>query len=236
MARKLGGHVRSNVVAYVALFFALAGVSHAAVELAKNSVGAREIKRGAVGAPQIKKSGVRAPEIKPNAVRGKKVKDDSLTGADIDEATLGEVPNARRAVTASSAQNADQLDGLDSTEFQRVRERVFQVARPEVRDFAAGSTLAELTVPEGTYIALAKLSIIHPNAGNDATTTCDLSVPGPLGDSQRSRMGGGGTAADQLGFPLATTFTGAGQLRLSCSNSSGANDAFNIKLIAIRLD
>jgi len=229
MSGKVSGHIRSNVVAYIALFFAIGGVSYAAVDLAKNSVSAREIKKNAV----------RAPEIKKNAVRSSEVKNDALNGSDVNEATLGEVPsalNAQNALSATNAQNADQLDGLDSTAFQRVRERVFQVGQAEAQNFPPGSTLAELTVPEGTYLALAKLSIIHPDAGNDATTTCNLSVPGPLDDSQQSRMGGGGTVGDQLGFPLATTFTGAGQLSLSCSNFSGNNDAFNIKLIALRVD
>lgn len=241
MPGRLGNHIRGNVVAYIALFFAIGGVSYAAVDLAKNSISAREIKRNAV----------RASEIKRNAVRSSEVKKDALKGSDVNEATLAAVPsalsatdaqnasaalNAINAENATSALNADQVDGLDSSAFQRVRNRVFQVGRADAQNFATGSTLAELTVPEGTYLALAKLSIIHPNAGNDATTTCDLSVPGPLDDSQRSRMGGGGTVGDQLGFPLATTFTGGGQLSLSCSNFSGANDAFNIKLIALRVD
>jgi hypothetical protein len=211
---RLRNHLRDNLVAYVALFFAIGGVSYAAVDLVKDSIGPRQIKQDAV----------RAPEVKRAAVRSSEVKDDALGGADIDEATLGQVPSA------------DRIDGLDSSEFQRSRPRTFQTSVTEVQNFIAGSTLAELTVSQGTYLALAKLSIIHPGAGNDATTTCDLSVPGGTGDSQRSRMGGGGAVADQLGFPLATTFTGAGQMSIACTNFSGANDAFNIKLIAIRLD
>jgi hypothetical protein len=207
MAERFRSHVRSNVIGYIALLFAIGGVSYAAVDLSKNSVGAREIKK--------------------NAVRSSEVRNNTLKGRDVKEATFGQVP---------SALNADELDGLDSTAFQRARERVVQVGEAEAQNFPSGSTLAELGVAEGTYLALAKLSIIHPDAGNDATTTCDLSVPGPLDDSQQSRMGGGGTAADQLGFPLVTTFTGAGQISLSCTNPSGNNDAFNIKLIAVRVD
>jgi hypothetical protein len=179
---------------------------------------------------------VAGPDASTSAISKKKVKRIAKKQATKQINKLARGLSVAHATTATSALNADQLDGLDSSAFQRVRDRVFQVGHAEVLNFPAGSTLAELTVPDGTYFALAKLSIIHPDAGNDATTTCNLSVPGPLDDSQQSRMGGGGTVADQLGFPLATTFTGAGQLSLSCSNFSGNNDAFNIKLIALRLD
>jgi hypothetical protein len=48
------------------------------------------------------------------------VADNSLGGADINEGTLGQVPqaaNAGSASTANSANNANQLDGRDSTDF-----------------------------------------------------------------------------------------------------------------------
>jgi hypothetical protein len=234
----IGGRLSyANVMATVAVFIALGGSAWA---VAANSIGSKELKRNAVGKKHVKKNAVGTKElranavgsaiIRDNAVRPPKIPDGSLTGAKILESSLGQVPSA------ATAANAALLDGLDSTAFQRARTRVFQVNRDEVRDFVTGSTLAQLTVPEGTYLALAKLSIIHPGAGNDATTTCDLSVPGANDDSQMSRMGGGGTVADQLGFPLATTFTGSGNVSLRCTNFSGANDAFNIKLIALRVD
>jgi hypothetical protein len=49
------------------------------------------------------------PTIAPNAVNGAKVANDSLTGDDINESTLGQVPSA------ASANNANLLDGTDST-------------------------------------------------------------------------------------------------------------------------
>ncbi len=58
----------ANVVASMALFVALGGVSYAAVKLPKNSVGVTQIKK--------------------NAVTGSKVKDSSLTGADVKNRSL----------------------------------------------------------------------------------------------------------------------------------------------------
>ena len=55
-----------------------------------------------------------APSIAGDAVTSAKVAPNSLTGADIDEATLGTVPNATNAVNAD---NADKLDGLHAANF-----------------------------------------------------------------------------------------------------------------------
>ena len=95
MLRKLGGHARQNVIAYVALFFALSG--------------------GAVAANNALKVGDAAggdltgtypnPTIGADKVNSAKVADDSLTGADVNESTLGKVGDA------------DTLDGIDSTGF-----------------------------------------------------------------------------------------------------------------------
>ena len=95
MLRRLGGHARQNVIAYLALFFALSG--------------------GAVAANAALKVGDAAggdltgtypdPTIDANKVNSAKVADDTLTGDDVDESTLGKVGDA------------DTLDGVDSTGF-----------------------------------------------------------------------------------------------------------------------
>jgi hypothetical protein len=56
MVQRLVQHVRGQVVAYVALFVALGGVSYAAVKLPANSVGAKQIRKGAVTKPKLSKS------------------------------------------------------------------------------------------------------------------------------------------------------------------------------------
>jgi hypothetical protein len=106
MGARVRGHVRSNVVGYVALFIALSGTAWAV-----GQVGPRDIRK--------------------NAVRGKHVKADAIKGIDVNEATLGRVPQAAQADSASAAQsavqadnanvaqNANLLDNLDSTDFLR---------------------------------------------------------------------------------------------------------------------
>jgi hypothetical protein len=124
----------SNVTATLALFFALAGGSYAAVKLPKDSVGSTQLKKG--------------------AVTGRAIKDNAVKGADVDEGSLAKVPSAKaadratlataadrataattaasatnaghatsadtatRATDADNANNASTLDGLDSTAFR----------------------------------------------------------------------------------------------------------------------
>jgi hypothetical protein len=75
------------VIACVALFIALGGTGYAVIKLPRNSVGTKHLKKNAVTSP--------------------KVKNNAITGADVNEATLGMVPNAGA------------LDGMDSTAFTR---------------------------------------------------------------------------------------------------------------------
>ena len=116
-------HLRQNVVAYIALFFGLAGTSFGAATMI--------VPPNSVGTKQLKKNAVTAKKIHSNAVASIKVKDDSLTGRDVAEATLGKIPTAARADSAASATsatvagtavnavNANLLDGIDSTGFLR---------------------------------------------------------------------------------------------------------------------
>ena len=116
-------HVANNVVGYVALVVAVAGVPMAWA-LGKNSVGPKQ--------------------IQPSAVRSSEVKNEAIRGVDVNEGTLGKVASAgtsdsatnaqnaqnaltaqnaeaagsaQTAETAATAQNANQLDGLDSSAF-----------------------------------------------------------------------------------------------------------------------
>lgn len=58
----------ANVMATIAVFLALGGVSYAAFKLPKNSVGPRQIKRNAVTAAKIKQGAVSAGKLAPGAV------------------------------------------------------------------------------------------------------------------------------------------------------------------------
>src|SRR3569832_1455475 len=97
--------MRGNTIALLALFIALGGTTYAATALPKNSVGTKQLKKNAVTAVKIKNGSVTSAKIAGNAVTGAKVKDDSLTGADVLESSLGKVPSAAAADTATNATN-----------------------------------------------------------------------------------------------------------------------------------
>ena len=56
-------HLRANAVAYLALTVALGGTSYAAVQLERNSVGAKQIRAKAVRSAEIKDGAVKARDI-----------------------------------------------------------------------------------------------------------------------------------------------------------------------------
>jgi hypothetical protein len=98
-----------NVLALVALFIALGAGAYAAARLAPNSVKSKHIKDENVKMQDLAPGSVNSSHLTPGSIQSELVPDDELVGGDIDEATLGEVP---------SADNADLLDGEDSSEFQ----------------------------------------------------------------------------------------------------------------------
>ncbi|HET9012320.1 MAG TPA: hypothetical protein VFN38_10935 [Gemmatimonadaceae bacterium] len=70
MLKRLKSHVTyANVVATMALFIALGGVSWAAVTLPRNSVGTKQIKRNAIRENDIRKGAVTSYGIKDHTIQ-----------------------------------------------------------------------------------------------------------------------------------------------------------------------
>jgi hypothetical protein len=89
----------ANVMASVAVFVALGGISYAAT-----SINGNKLIKGTVG----------AGKLKPGTLTSTQVKPDSLTGAVIDESSLGTVPAATTATTATKATSAASADTAQS--------------------------------------------------------------------------------------------------------------------------
>lgn len=109
----------ANVAATLALVLALGGTAYAAApplakKLPKNSVASKQIKNGAVTTKDVKDAGLTGADVAPN----------SLGGDQVDEATLGRVPDAaalggvgaagyaRTALTVSGAFAVQDLNDL----------------------------------------------------------------------------------------------------------------------------
>lgn len=96
----------ANVVATMALFIALGGISWAAATAPNNSVAAKSIKKNAVTNSKIKNNAVTSRKIKSSSVLSSDVKNDALTGEDINEGTLATVPSASTATDQFNAAKA----------------------------------------------------------------------------------------------------------------------------------
>jgi hypothetical protein len=111
-----------TVVGYVALFMALAtGGAWAAAtigpkDIKDNAIHSRHIKKNAVKTKKIANDAVKTGKLADGAVTGGKVGTDTLTGDNIDESTLGQVPSAN---TANTASNANALGGVGPSGYQR---------------------------------------------------------------------------------------------------------------------
>jgi hypothetical protein len=121
--KKLRAHLTyANVAATLALFLALSGgIAFAANQLAKNSVGTKQLKNNAVSTAKIKAGAVTGPKVKLSS--------------------LGTVPNATHADTATraeSAGDASTLQGQPASAFvqgggQLLSARVVVGQRPKRR-------------------------------------------------------------------------------------------------------
>ncbi|MEK6326797.1 MAG: hypothetical protein AABM66_04625 [Actinomycetota bacterium] len=109
MSAKLRTHIRSNIIGYVALFFALSTGSAVALT-GSNTVFSDDIVDNEVYSADVRNDtlaggGLAAADLQASSVGTSEVALNSLNGADINESLLGKVPNA------------DKLDGIDSTGF-----------------------------------------------------------------------------------------------------------------------
>lgn len=130
------------VISCIALFVALSGSSYAVIVLPKNSVGTKQLRN--------------------NAVKSTKIANNQVTGADVNEATLGEVP---------SAASAGLLDGIDSTGFLQNGAAVKQSTTLVDSSIETGSaqTVVQVTItaPAAGFIHLsARATVNNPTANN----------------------------------------------------------------------
>jgi hypothetical protein len=111
----------SNVVAMVALFFALGGSVYAASNkisgtqikpkslpgnrIKAKSVTGTQIKNGSIGAPQLKVGAVSAGQIQSGSITGTQIKAGSISGTQIQSGSLGATQINQTTLTGISAAN-----------------------------------------------------------------------------------------------------------------------------------
>jgi hypothetical protein len=112
MFRTLRSHLNpASLLAVVALFASLGGVSYAAT-----TIGTSDIRNAAVTTPKLKKEAVTTAKVKADAVTGAKVKESSL-GQVPSAASAANATNAKQAESANVAVNAENLGGVPAASF-----------------------------------------------------------------------------------------------------------------------
>jgi hypothetical protein len=157
MTSRFGRFLRRNTIALLALFVALSGTTFAAanVVLPKNSVGAKQLKKNAVTTPKIKKGAV--------------------TGAKIKLSTLGKVPSAASADSATHATSADSATHATSADSATHATSADSATNATtLQGFAAASLVRATTATAGTGTTPCGSGAIFP-AFNTATFTSAVS-------------------------------------------------------------
>ena len=211
MLRRLRSQLNySNVVASLALFVALGGVSYAAVKLPRNSVGSRAIKK--------------------NAVTGAKVKDSSLTGADIRNSSLTAADFAGSVTGPAGPQGSAGVAGAPGPS-----DAYASHVPGGVNSSSTEADLTSVSVPAGSYVVTAKLYGLRQGEG-----TTDLLCSLWNGSEQLDfTHADPNNPADQpyVQLPLEgfATVTGPATFRLACSGSGGVIRMYGITLVALKV-
>ncbi|HVY78052.1 MAG TPA: hypothetical protein VG898_06065 [Solirubrobacterales bacterium] len=188
MHRKLSNSINpASLLAMVALFVALSGVSYAATKIGTNG-----IKNGAVNAKKLKRGAVTTVKIRDNAVTGDKVAESSLD-------VVPKAKEAEHAATAGKAEQADKADAATDAE---------QLGGVAALQFGSGVVGAAVTAPPAAALAPSGASGAPIGSGDEF----QLPVPVPL--ELRNMVV---KASGDLSRPFVASLRNPGGQALSCA-------------------
>lgn len=200
MISKLSTRVSpASLVAMLALFVALGGVSYAAV----GQIGTSEIKNGAVTKKKLRKA----------AVTTAKIGDDAVTGQKVAEATLGTVPSAADAALlggkAPASFESKGFGGSGDASFVKLTTK-------------AVKTVGTQALPAGTYLVLARGGVNNNGEEIPAGESCALSAGGVTQQVQFGAFAKNTEPGDREEFSLfvIATLPSGGDAVLSCDTTN----------------
>lgn len=215
------------VVAFIALLLALGSGAYAQLRIPSNSVGTAQLKRnavrnsdifrGAVSTSKLRRGAVTNSKLAANAVTGDKVRDGSLTGADLDLSTLGTVPRAETANTATTA-NSVAPNGVNTAAIQNDAVTGAKIANDAVTSPKIAADAVGARELKGVYAAVSgggasNNTFVSQTATcsgndrvvgggfawqNDATISMVYSTPEPLADPNTWIVRGRSATANTL--------------------------------------
>ena len=200
----------AHLMAGLALFIALGGSAWA---LQRNSVGTKQLRNGAV----------KTKKIANGAVKTRKLANDAVTGAKVNELSLGQVPSASVADTATSAGTATTAQSAaDATELAgRTLSQVRPTADGQTDSTGQGldDTLYEATaltedisIPLGGGDLVVNASVeLENNGGGQAGVQCVLRSDGVQISQVQTMTLGSGLASHNMSLTgFADNLAGSG--------------------------
>ena len=129
MPKRARIHLRSNLIAYLALIVALGGSgAYAAQHLKKNSVKSKQIKDGQVKTQDIADAAVSAEKLAPGAVPPQVIADGSIAGAKLADGSVTGAKVTNDSLTGTDfVESSLAVGNADSVGGMRIRKINFQV-------------------------------------------------------------------------------------------------------------
>jgi hypothetical protein len=215
------------VVALVALFVSLGGVSYA---VATASIGSREVRDGSLQGRDIKNATLLGRDLKPGRLRGRNVRNGSLLGRDVKDGSL-----QGRDIHTGTVQSRDIRDGA--------------LRGVDVNDRSLGGVDLAMDTVGGREIAESQLSI-NRLGGVDASryvknvrqvqtaTANDASTPKAAAPARcpegRRLVGGGARVVSAAPAPVALTASGPdGNAWIAAAYATAPTGSWQLVSVAI---
>lgn len=212
MLRRIKNRISpATVLATMALFAALGGVSYAA---------------GTIGTGQIKNGAVTKKKLHRGAVVTNKIVNDAVTGAKVAEATLATVPDAAK------------LSGKVPAELES---HGFGVSEDGLVNLPSNSdtVVATVQLPAGTYLVLARGGLNNNGAAVGVGQSCTLAAGGSQQTIGFGALAANGEAGDREEFSsfLLATLAAPAEATLVCHTNAawGSGNVTDPTLTAVSL-
>jgi hypothetical protein len=176
----------ANVMASVAVFFALGGVGYAAATINGNS-----IVKQSIGAGKLKNGTLTSNQVKQNA----------LTGSVIDESTLAIVPSAQTATSATTASSANTAKSAETATSASTATSADSAKTANTADSA--------TTAQSANTAKSAETAAHATTADSATSAIEAATAKSADSAKEADAVDGLTASDlQVSCPADTELFG----------------------------
>jgi hypothetical protein len=251
-------HIRRNIVAYVALFFALSGASYATWMAPANSVNSRAIIDGQVTTPDLAHNAIRADEHCYTALRScfgsKEIANGAVNTSELAPGAVGSSELAPNAITGDKVKDksltgADIANGsLTGWEIAAKSLGSAQIDEPSLAqgqaytayhdsginvDSGSSGRILDLSLPAGTYFVIGKV-IANGLTGNSTYIRC-TTYTSSTSDSADSYEGNpdGYSLVDTLTMTTVASESSPFTLHMDCASSGSPAQFSFAKLTAV---